>query len=714
MAALHTALECLKPVSIDELPTDNADLHSYIRDLLIQARWIVETLPEPLSLPSTASTSTGNSNNKTTAALRESSSNSAFDAVDMVALQKEWGKPFNRIDNVKENPMQIPVYKLKSKDGKGTWFARRSVHVGPLPFDKFKEKLQSELAETMRIRDEMGEGGSIRGVGSERRLERLSVPMQSAQTDAASGPENELGVIEVHHLAAHFPGPSTSRDFVTLLLSSDKALNVSCHTKEDRQDESFVPPRHFMIISKPCKHPDAPVRKGYIRGEYQSIEMIRELPVMADAESVSTAENKGNPNPVEWIMITRSDPGGNIPKWMVDKGTVPSIISDTKKFIDWAIQDEPESDNAEEKPFSSPQSLDDYGRQKEKGVQSNLQPGEQTRNVQSISGQTSSKERKYSVPEEDRDGADTMPAHMVGLAAGIMRGVSSTLASVAPKSLFDFIDLPGHAGQPGDKSTESHHSGPENDGDNLSEKSTSSEDGDHPSSRSSKASFASVHLHPRNPLQYSERGNSFIAQTIPPSPGIKNDNELAVPSMNGASSAGSSIRSLKQDMIPTNSHNKELTKLANRKAKIVKELEVNHEERDKFLSQISLESDTNSNGEIQESIPPPSESKKDSSSSRKNLATLERKEAKLSSQLHKIEAQQQKVMAKIESKRQKESEKNERDKLKAEVEKVRKEMARMKVEMDGLRKERLEWLSLVGRLQQENIQLAAQVQKAND
>jgi Protein of unknown function (DUF3074) len=55
-------------------------------------------------------------------------------------------------------------------------------------------------------------------------------------------------------------------------------------------------------------------------------------------------------NPVEWIMITRSDPGGSVPRWMVERGTPSSIVADAAKFLDWACKKEhPDSDADEDR-----------------------------------------------------------------------------------------------------------------------------------------------------------------------------------------------------------------------------------------------------------------------------------------------------------------------------------------------------------------------------
>lgn len=115
-----------------------------------------------------------------------------------------------------------------------------------------------------------------------------------------------------------------------------------------------------------------------VRGQYESVEMIREIP-LASTKSSSTSDllqhnrnksrDRGNTigfaesrgpgakgenidrvehaegndpetNPVEWIMITRSDPGGGIPRFMVERNTPSSIVADAGKFLDWACSKE--------------------------------------------------------------------------------------------------------------------------------------------------------------------------------------------------------------------------------------------------------------------------------------------------------------------------------------------------------------------------------------
>jgi len=184
---------------------------------------------------------------------------------------------------------------------------------------------------------------------------------------------------------------------VTLLLTTDNGLSEASKVGN-------VVPRHHMVISIPVTHAGAPNRTGMVRGQYESVEMIREipLPTAKAATSASTsnllkhdqkksrerggtigfAESRGpdakgekidrlddededdaETNPVEWIMITRSDPGGGIPRFMVERGTPSSIVQDAGKFLDWACakDDAPEPGLDEALTHVSPrESVDEH------------------------------------------------------------------------------------------------------------------------------------------------------------------------------------------------------------------------------------------------------------------------------------------------------------------------------------------------------------------
>jgi hypothetical protein len=152
----------------------------------------------------------------------------------------------------------------------------------------------------------------------------------------------------VFQLSAQFPGPTSPRDFITLLLTSDAPQPAHGHSSQ--------PLRQFMIVSKPCLHAECPPRQGIIRGSYESVEFIREVPAdhagvkrswssadlntskeVTPRESTSSDKGLGSgaPTTIEWLMVTRSDPGGSVPRFMIEKGTPPGIVNDAGKFINW-------------------------------------------------------------------------------------------------------------------------------------------------------------------------------------------------------------------------------------------------------------------------------------------------------------------------------------------------------------------------------------------
>lgn len=394
MAALHNALKTLSPTPFSLVPTETTDLKSYLQDAFHRAQVLIDSVPLPTP------PNTGRSRANTTASIASNASEispsparSDPPRAEHAILQKEWGKPVKLTP--KENPLGMTVYRLAGKDGKGAWFARRSVHEG-LGFEKWKKGLQREFPKTMEVQGGPGEG-NIRGIGAERRVERHVVEgvgmaegefwctccdwtgdlkisvvtvcskqrlFYAITLKLFSGFRSPMLIpprlILVYHLSAQFPGPTTPRDFVTLLLTSDAALVDEPSSRPGSSASEGHPPRltsrppHFLVISKPCDHPDCPPRDGFIRGQYESIEFVQEIP--PKPEDPPTLEGEELVNPVEWIMITRSDPGGSVPRFMVERGTPSGIVADASKFLDWACSadhptiDEDEHENSLKAP----------------------------------------------------------------------------------------------------------------------------------------------------------------------------------------------------------------------------------------------------------------------------------------------------------------------------------------------------------------------------
>ncbi|EUC32963.1 hypothetical protein COCCADRAFT_37159 [Bipolaris zeicola 26-R-13] len=311
MAELHEALACLRPKEFSDVPTD--DLKGFLSDILAKAELIANSVPPPPNgTPYESSERTRTEQQPATSAkdLTISQVRRPPPAPTHEELQKSWGKPL-KLGNA-DAATGMSVFKMAGKDRHGAWFSRTSVHEG-LGFNKWKRAMQSEFEESLKVQGGPGEG-NVRGIGGDQRLEDMTV--------------DGVGQLQVYQLSAQFPGPTSPREFITLLITSD-----SCLTEASKVADTI--PRHFMVVSIPVSHPNAPPRSNMVRGFYESVEMIREIPLPdGDAET----------NPVEWIMITRSDPGGGIPRFMVERNVPSSICQDALKFLDWACARNDESE----------------------------------------------------------------------------------------------------------------------------------------------------------------------------------------------------------------------------------------------------------------------------------------------------------------------------------------------------------------------------------
>ena len=232
----------------------------------------------------------------------------------------------------KDNPLEVALYKMAGHDRHGAWYARHQVEEG-MGFNKFKKALLREFPETLLTQGTPG-AGAKRGLSAERRVERMDV--------------HGVGRVEVYQLSAQMPSPVTAREFLTLFISTEDGLTEK--SGANAHDGSKHVPRSFMIVSRPLDHPDVPQRSTFVRGQYESVELIREIPLHVSPsksslalDSALTSDNgEIDPelNPVEWIMVTRSDPAGGVPRFLVDRGTPGAMIADVSKFLNWACAQE--------------------------------------------------------------------------------------------------------------------------------------------------------------------------------------------------------------------------------------------------------------------------------------------------------------------------------------------------------------------------------------
>lgn len=241
-----------------------------------------------------------------------------------------------------------------------------------------------------------------------------------------------------------------------------------------------------MIVSKPCIHPECPPRDSFIRGHYESVEFIREIrrkprrsastadlrkleeekrttvegipssnskdqqtrEARGRSHTISFAESRrahakgehaesnfgdtdddAENNPVEWIMITRSDPGGSVPRFMVERGTPGSIVADASKFLDWACKKEHDFP-ANEARNSTPSNFNGFATEDLEAYRTNGH----------LAGLDES-------TTDDEPLSLTSPEHEVvqqGLLANIARIAKASVESYAPQVIVDQL----HADQP--------------------------------------------------------------------------------------------------------------------------------------------------------------------------------------------------------------------------------------------------------------------------
>lgn len=584
----------------------------------------------------------------------------------------------------KENPLDIPVYKLPGTDGRGAWFARRSVHEG-FGFDRWKAKQAGEFEETLRVNRMKVEKGklpdySVRGIGADRVVEEVEV-----RGDGDDGGD-VVANVKVYHVTATFPRPTTWRDFSPLIV-----------TRENMGEDAVGGTgRNWMVVSIPCEHPDVPSEDGYIRGQYESVEFIREIPrhgQLSDSKSdsnllgksaapsgkgakgrkrgetdpavhdthkeVEEGKDQGS-NPVEWIMVTRSDPGGSIPRWMVEKGTPKSICADTVKFLDWACRDDEMSEAGSDGTAREPPSPSEAAESSD----GSLSEGE---------GWATEVERS-------------------GLIASVTSLVNAGLGRFAPQTVLDYFpyQLDGDSESTPGKKARAQSDTSQITKNTGGEAQLSLSQERHSMDDSANSGFETPVEHGDEPFEVMQKNK------------------------------GGKL----------SSHEKQLVKLAQRRRKIEAKLEAVRSEiqclppshtsnakpdkKEKKASQPDSEKTSSSRGSTSSkksetrSSASQAESKAnvEAATSHKAASSLYRTESKLLKQLEKIEKNQLKVAGKIQARQRKEIQREEKARSRSEVDGLRREVDKLKKEVGELKDERQKALDLVKSLQAENERLA--------
>ncbi|KAI0902262.1 hypothetical protein F4806DRAFT_31453 [Annulohypoxylon nitens] len=667
MPSAHEAFKALAPVNWDDIAHDR--LETFLEDIFSNAQCILDSIPVS-SAPSAQEV--GRPRSATDSNLPSLSSRSSKTSNRASELRKDWKEV--KV-NPRENPLGLDVYKLAAKDGKGAWFARRSVH-DILTFEKWKLGMEKELDESMKVQGKPGDG-SIRGIGADQKVENKIV--------------EGCGRMQVYQLSAQFPGPTTPRDFITLLISSDSAIDVP------------GTPKHYMLVSKPCIHPECPPRQGYIRGQYESVEFIREVKIEkplrktrssidlpndeSAASARSAAESLGrqasirsarqaeSASPlrdgegrrrgktighadigdiidndedydtmVEWLMVTRSDPGGSVPRFMIERGTPPGIAGDANKFVKWisskSIHDFTESDSEDTK-------LKQEAEEAEELTSKKPVPAHTTQSII----RSPSAPLLSAIDEKEEAMEQTNPTGFYGMISNALNTAASAAASHLPNPFGSVND---------DNMSSSDISEPPVDDDDASSTrsfhSLEAEDAEENDESSSKPEESSTQLTPSvtNGGAESMRSTDSLARST------------------GASQ-----------------HDKELKKLEERKRKTEEKL---RRAQEKALAKRGSTSETSSQRE-ETALQKLRE---------KHEREVAKQQEKYQRELKKLEAKRESEQKKSEARRRKTVEREERNNLAMELDKVRAERDIARKQMEILKEQ-------IGDLQAQNTMLVARL-----
>ncbi|ORY63565.1 uncharacterized protein BCR38DRAFT_437172 [Pseudomassariella vexata] len=666
----HEAFKALAPIDWDKIDPD--DVGAFMKDTFGDAQCLIDSIPISLTSNVQQNGRPRSATDPVSPQLPGRAPNSSERAQQ---LRKEWKEVQV---NPRDNPLGVNVYRLGAKDKKGAWFARRSIHEG-LSFEKWKLGMEREFAESLKVQGKPGDG-KIRGIGADKRVVNTVL--------------DGVGKMEVYQLSAQFPGPTTPRDFITLLLSSDCGL-------EAPMQEGLGKPRYFMVVSKPCIHPECPQRNGYIRGQYESVEFIREIKVekplrkvrssidlageeaairakvaedlnkkaltrsastrgFAMSSSASDAGDQegrkrgrtiafagtgkeGQDNDeesetlVEWLMVTRSDPGGSVPRFMVEKGTPAGIAGDAEKFLKWVssahLEDFSQDDHIDEK------TMDDATEAHEIGQQKRMPTTGPTSNV--INNPAA---KPGPVPVEEQVEA---PGGFYGMIANALGAAGSAFAARLPAPF-----------------------GSAKGGDTDSDLSTSSLDGDDTTSDYSFHSFASDH-EDDSKLSKSET-NSLLTPTV----------------TNGEAQSTHSSESAAGKYTVPSQHEKDLRKLEDRRRKLQEKLQ-RSQERTLTKKEQDAKNDESALAKLRE----------------KHEREVAKQEEKYRRDLKRLEEKRAHDQRKAEERKRKAAEREEKRNISMELEKTRAERDMARKQIDILKEQ-------VGELQSQNTLLVAKLGKA--
>lgn len=490
-----------------------------------------------------------------------------------------------------------------------------------------------------------------------------------------------------------------------------------------------------MVISRPCIHTDCPPRDGFIRGQYESVEFIREIPrkskkmssSMTDlprsahtrdgsleekatlqkadpavngdraplpngdnlstgaaedivregrkrGKTISFAQSRGssakseamdNPhaqdedetNPVEWIMITRSDPGGSVPRFMVERGTPGSIVADASKFLDWACKKEHPEDEIEALEKGDTEHIKEKKREE-------LEAYETNGHLAGLEGSPEDTEPSAAVAPKSASLETSLPSQQEPQHGGLFSSVAGAayagLETYAPRAVID--RLPRHQQSP---SLASSTAG-------LSESGFAASNLPNDTKYTSGAPLSQTTSSTSSIISFASAEDHFDGE----------DKTQLSKSVTSNSKSSNS-----KDTAALSPHDKELAKLHDRKRQLNEKLAKAREKQAKDKEELTS----------------------------KEEAAIKKAEEKHQKEVQKQEEKYKKEIAKLETKRQKEAAKLAEQKKKVEDKDEKSRLTRekdeLKQELDVVSKERDILQDQVGALQRENTSLVVRLGK---
>ena len=240
----------------------------------------------------------------------------------------------------------------------------------------------------------------------------------------------------------------------------------------------------------------------------------------AKGERLDTQEGRDDDeiNPVEWIMVTRSDPGGGIPRFMVDRGTPGSIVADAGKFLDWACKTEHSEEDIQKfgldgKPTAQATKHEELEAYQTNGHLAGLEEENESEGVRKLDpAPTDSKPAEPTLtlpniaPRPKSVSDPPLHTESSGLLLSVANAAYAGIETYAPQAILNH--LPGHQQSMSTSMTSTQES-PIPDGTQTPTRSLGS------SSMSSVGSFASAEDHFENNESEDLSTKSILAKTDP-------------------------------------------------------------------------------------------------------------------------------------------------------------------------------------------------------